>query len=152
MARPRKPTQLKIVAGTAQNCRLNPNEPKPERGVPLPPSHLSPKARLAWKYVAQVLDDMGVITQADAMALEGACESYADLRNAREALKNRGSLTYEAPTDSGGVLIRKYPEVDIVAEADRRFKGWLAVLGMTPADRSRVSAGSKGDGNPFADL
>ena len=152
MARPRKPTQLKIVAGTAQNCRLNPDEPKPERGAPLAPSHLSPKARMAWKYVAKVLDDMGVLTQADAMALEGACECYADLRNAREALKARGKPTYEAPTDSGGLMIRAYPEVAMVSDADRRFKGWLAVLGMTPADRSRVSAGSKGDGNPFADL
>jgi hypothetical protein len=33
----RKPTQLKIIAGTAQPCRMSPNEPKLPRLVPPPP-------------------------------------------------------------------------------------------------------------------
>lgn len=74
------------------------------------------------------------------MALEGLCECYADLVEAREVLRSRGAMTYECVTESGAVMYRPYPEVAIISDADRRFGFWLGKVGMTPADRSKVSA------------
>ena len=152
MARPRKPTAVKVLAGTAQNCRLNKDEPKPNRGIPLCPKHLSPIAKTAWKYVASVLDEMGVLTTADGMAVEGLCSAYAELREARAALAKRGSPTYETFTESGSKMYRAYPEVAMISDADRRYRTGLAAVGMTPSDRSRVSAKAKEDENPWSDF
>lgn len=150
--RPRKPTHLKLVTGTAQPCRMNRNEPKLPREIPSPPAHLSDKAKTAWGYVSVLLGDMGVVTRADRLALEGLCESYADLCSAREALVKRKALTYETLNQSGSVMHRAFPEVAMIADADRRFQAWLAKFGLTPADRSRVSAGDAPEVNEFAEL
>ena len=152
--RPRKPTVLKLVTGTAQPCRINAKEPKPQRARPSPPEHISAKARTAWGYVSSLLDRMGVLTESDGLALEGLCEAYADMLAARQALEDRGEgLTYETTTKIGGRMIRSFPEVAMAAEADRRLAYWLGRFGLTPADRSRVSANADhGVVNPFAEF
>ncbi|MDO9711981.1 phage terminase small subunit P27 family [Paracraurococcus lichenis] len=150
--RPRKPTEIKVVTGTLQNYRANPNEPKPDRLVPMMPQHMSPHARAAWPYVCEVLDNMGVLTMADGIALEGLCEAYGDMRRGREALTRLGSDTYETVGKDGNAMRRAYPEVAMVQDADRRLQSWLSKFGLTPADRSRVSARAAQTDNPFAEL
>ena len=154
MARPRKPSILKLIAGTDQPCRTNKAEPKPRRERPSPPVYLSDKAKAAWGAASIILDRMGVLTEADGMALEGLCEAYADLRAARDAIAERGgSLSYTSATRDGGIMHRAYPEVAMLADADRRVSMWLAIFGLTPADRSRVSGSEKVDDmNPFRAL
>jgi P27 family predicted phage terminase small subunit len=185
MGRPRKPTAQKVMKGTAQACRLNPGEPEPERGIPDPPEHLSERARSAWPGVAQLLDGMGVLTIADSLVLEGLCETYAELVEARLALRARRAMSYctepsaeesvdeKSPLDElveqaiaaaekdmadageeppeaapkrrrGKIMWRMYPEVAMINELDRRFAMWLAKVGLTPADRSRVNASAQG--------
>ena len=159
MARPRKPTHLKIVAGTAQPCRTNSAEPKPARERPSPPAHLSDRAKVAWGAVSILLDRMGVLTEADTLALEGLCSAYADLVDARAALKlavpygegelaAAGSLTY-ITEGKAGPMIRTRPEMAVIADADRRVAMWLSKFGLTPADRSRVSAGNPAEDSPW---
>lgn len=150
--RPRKPTHLHIVAGTARPGRINPSEPKPRRERPVAPEWLSDKAKTAWAIISVILDRMGVLTEADGPALEGLCEAYADLREAREALRARGEATYETENGSGGRMVRAYPEAALVSDADRRYAMWLTKFGLTPADRSRVSAALSEDRNEFADI
>lgn len=152
MGRPRTPTHLKLVKGTAQPCRTNKREPKPEKARPSAPAHLSDKARETWGYVSGLVERMGVLTGADGLALEGLCESYAELLAARAALKAHGTLSYETTSATGGMMVRAYPEVAMVADADRRFRMWLSAFGLSPSDRSRVSAGEPDTKNPFADL
>ena len=72
MARPRKPSHLKVVAGTDQPCRTNKREPKPKRERPSPPAHLSDKAKTAWGAASIILDRMGVLTEADEHAYAAA--------------------------------------------------------------------------------
>jgi P27 family predicted phage terminase small subunit len=152
MARPRKPDHLKIVAGTDQKCRMNPNAPKPKPGVPDAPPYLSDKARAAWDYIAPIVRDMGVLTEADGPALANLCETLAELREARQALAERQALTYATETESGSKIHRSYPENALVSDLDKRVKSWFAAFGLTPADRSRVAAGKKEDENPFAEF
>lgn len=163
MARPRKPTHLKLVTGTAQKCRINENEPRLKRERPSPPDHISDKAKTAWGIVCLLLDEMGVLARADVLAVEGLCEAYAEMREARESLKQEikvgneviaaaGSLTYVTEGKSG-FMIRSRPEVAMINEADRRIAMWLAKFGLSPADRSRVSANvDPGASDPFAEF
>lgn len=135
----RLPTAVKEIRGTLRPCRVNLREPKPPRGCPVPPEHLSERARMAWQQIGALLDSSGVLTKADGFALEGLCSAYADLTEARARLAERGAKTYQSVTKTGGEIWRPYPEVAMVADADRRFRSWLASFGMTPGDRSKVA-------------
>ena len=153
MARPRTPTRLKIIKGTAQPSRINKNEPMPAEGEPAQPAHLSARAKTAWRAIVPILQHMRILTVADGLALEALCEAYADLHTARAVLKKRGARTYSFETKAGETVFRSYPEVAQAADADRRFRSWLASFGLTPADRSRVVAAAPGETeNPFAAL
>lgn len=154
MARNRTPTALKIVKGTDQPCRTNKAEPKPEVGIPECPEHLPEAVKAAWPLIGGVLERMGVLTLSDALALEGLCSTYMELRTARASLQENGggSLTYECVTEGGAKMYRPHPEVAMIADLDRRYQSWLGKFGLTPADRSKVSAIAKTEKDPWADL
>lgn len=170
MANPRKPTHLKVVSGTARPDRANPNEPTPPRERPSPPSHLSDRGKAAWAEAAVIVDGMGVLTAADPVALEALAEALADLRAARASLARPLVLTIETddgPIEremaaageryywtmgKGGPMRRQRPELVDIADADRRLAAWIGRFGMSPADRSRVSAAPSEEVNPFAAL
>lgn len=169
MARPRKPTHLKVIEGTTRPDRANPAEPDPARGVPPAPRHLRPAARAAWGRVSKLLDSMGVLTLADGLALERLCDCYADIIEAREsfaqtvmievvedgearekALAAGGEVRY-VTHGKGGPMLRTRPEIAVIADADRRLRGYLADFGLTPAARSKVPS-VKGSGkDPLAE-
>lgn len=170
MARPRTPTQQKRTKGTDQRCRTNEREPTPPPGLPPIPAHLSARARTAWSHVGAILQTMGVLTQSDPIALESLCEAYADLLAARAALARpivlrsiqdgvkheteiaaAGETTY-VTIGKSGPMIRTRPEVAQIADADRRVAMWAAKFGLSPADRSRVSANPPPATNRFAEL
>ncbi|MFC0407930.1 P27 family phage terminase small subunit [Roseomonas elaeocarpi] len=169
--RPRKPTHLKVVAGTAQPCRTNANEPTPERERPSPPSHLSDRGKAAWAEAVLIADRMGVLTEADPLALEDLAETLADLRAARASLERPLTLMgqdgdgspkeqvfakagerYYWTFGKSGPMRRTRPELADIADASRRLTACLAKFGMSPADRSRVSAKGTKRKNEFAEL
>jgi P27 family predicted phage terminase small subunit len=152
MARPRKPTHLKLVTGTDRPDRRPAIEPKPRRARPGAPAHLSASAKAGWRAFSVILDRMGVLTEADGPALEGLCEAYADVRRARASLAAADGLYYETINKAGGLMLRTRPEVAIISDADRRLAMWFAKFGLTPADRSRVSANLQDSGNEFAEF
>ena len=153
MPRPTLPTATKMLAGTVRKHRLNLNEPSPERAIPVPPAKLGAKARQVWQQVAQVLDEMGVLTVADTFALEALSHDLADLRQTRADLKARGSAVYTTTSRDGSIMHRAYPEVQMISDLDRRVAVWLPKLGLTPADRGKVTAIVEDeDANAFADL
>lgn len=149
--RPRKPTQLKVIAGTDRAARRKPHEPTPKRARLGIPAHLGDRAKLAWPAFVDVLDSMQVLTVADGFALERLCEAYADVRHAQEC--RPAEMTYETTNATGGVMHRPNPEYAMLADADRRLAMWIARFGLSPSDRARVSAATgEAEGNPFAKL
>lgn len=169
--RPRKPDHLKLVTGTAQPCRMNSKAPKPNRERPSPPSHISDKAKSAWVEAALIADRMGVLTEADTLALEMLAEAVADIREARASLARPlvyryrdgqgnevedvmadGGVRYYWTVGKGVPMQRARSEIADIADADRRIKAWVASFGMSPADRSRVSSANAEDVNEFAEF
>lgn len=142
-----KPSHLKAVAGNPGKRPLNKNEPQPEKGVPVCPSWLSPKAKIVFREIGGMLDELGVMTRADRRALELLCDAYATYREASEFVRKHG-FTYESKTITGvdeagnqivSTINRRYPEVDIASDAWKRIKSMLIEFGMTPSSRSRIS-------------
>lgn len=134
MAQPRKPTELKRLQGTSRKCRENPAEPTPITGRPEMPQNLTPRARALWPGLCEILEGMRVLTLADRPALHGLAEAYADMIESRDRCKNGE------------------PGHSRYSDADRRFLAYLRVFGLTPADRSKVSAITEPKKNKFAEL
>ncbi|AWK85039.1 phage terminase small subunit P27 family [Azospirillum thermophilum] len=141
------PTHLKLVKGNPGKRGINKQEPQPRRTLPSPPDHLSDGARLTWGRLTVLLDRMGVLTEADAYALERLCEIYGEILECQEVIAEVGR-TYETRNEAGSVMYRARPEVAMLADADRRFKSYLVEFGLTPAARSKVKVA---DGEQEAD-
>ena len=149
--RPRKPTQLKIVEGTARKDRMNSKEPKPDVIAPVMPGWLSPKAKTAWKELSGVLLEMGVLTVPDRKALELLCDAYGEWRDARAVIEKQG-MTYQTTTQHGDTMYRARPEVAMAQNAWSRVMAGLVQFGLTPASRSKVSANDPTPTDPLSEF
>ena len=138
------PTALKVVAGNPGKRAMNKREPKPKRAIPSCPEHLSNDGRIAWGRMTVLLDRMGVLTEADAFALERMCDCYADILACRDLLEIDGR-TYTTTTAQGDTLIKGHPAVGQLRAADAQFKSYLIEFGLTPAARSKVNAADGDD-------
>lgn len=119
MARPRKPTQLHVVSGSAKTNpgRLADREAEPEtdgdlRGI-CAPDYLDDGLAAIWVEVAGTLHSR-VASGPDMIALEALVRLVAKMR-------------------TGEMSAADYA----------RLQGYLGEFGMTPASRSKVSQGKK---------
>ena len=170
--RPPKPTALKALQGNPGKRPLNGNEPRPPAGTVKPPSWLKGKARTAWRWLAAVLEEMGVLTTADPHALGLLCDAYAEYIEARAIVRKLGavyesrvvkasskrvSLEEEAKGEeeadtSWSVMIRPRPEVAMAADAWRRIHRMLTEFGLTPSSRSKLHPVEAEEKDPFAEF
>jgi len=150
------PTHLKLVTGNPGRRPLNGDEPQPRRERPSAPAHISDAAREVWGQAVLVLDEMGVLTAADVLAIEILCEAIADHRAAGETIAacaaqakrdNDAGATSDFSTDgryyrtinqAGGVMWRAHPALALRSDADRRIRSWCSEFGLSPAARSRI--------------
>ena len=72
MARPRKPTALKLVTGTQRADRATSGEPEPmlvtQEQASTPPAHLHERSAAVWREVAPMLRSIQLLTVADLIA------------------------------------------------------------------------------------
>ena len=133
---PPKPTALKLLQGRAGKRALNKKEPKPKAKRPKVPAHLSPKAKTAFRNVCDLLEDMGVLTIADGLALEMMCDAYSEWRDLRKAIEKEP--TYETTSTSGDKVIKARPEVAMASDAWKRVKSMAAEFGLTASSRTKL--------------
>ena len=74
------PTKLKMLKGTAQKCRVNPNEPKLAPALPEPPDFLGEIAREEWLRKAPVLARMDEIRE----LLEEQHKAFEEFKQAND--------------------------------------------------------------------
>ena len=142
MARPRKPTHLKLVTGTLRKTRANPDEPKLPHGLPPRPRDLSPSERAAWDRFGATLTKMRVCTPEDFAALELLACTYAEVQDLTAYLRKNG-WTYQTVSTEvpGGFMVRPHPEAALLRAARRFLLVMLGRFGLTPSDRPGVNAG-----------
>ena len=151
MARPRKPSHLKVVSGTAQKCRMNPEEPKAPSDAPDAPIWLSERAAEIFSALCSTILGMGYLSSADQAVIAMAASRLEEVEIATARVEDEGR-TYQTTNAQGEKMIRPNPMVAQRSEAMRHAHALLSELGLTPAARSKVSSGKKGDDNPFKAL
>jgi P27 family predicted phage terminase small subunit len=149
-----KPTNLKLLAGTARRHRLNPQEPRPEIACPEAPDHLTPFARLEWDRVVGEMVGLGMMTELDRAALAAYCQAYgrwvaAEGALARMAMRDAVTEGLILRTTSGNAI--QNPLVGAANKAMADMVRYAAEFGFTPSARTRVTALGAGDeDDPFA--
>ena len=144
-----KPSALKLVKGNPGRRRVNKKEPKPKQVRPKQPATLNADGKRAWKKLCELLENMGVLTEADGYALERLVECYAEVLECKSLIRKHGR-TYETTNMQGDVMHRARPEVGQLADADKRFRGYLIEFGLTPAARSKVEISGDDPNDPLS--
>lgn len=89
--------------------------------------------------MAVKLDEMGVLTYADAWAIEQLAENYAEILEWRKIIDDDGRIVTITMT-SGEERDVVNPACIALADAEKRFRAMLCEFGLTPSARSRVNA------------
>ena len=63
-----KPTAMKKLEGNLEKRKLNTKEPIPANGMPEYPEWLLPEAKKQWERVADMMNQMDVLTEVDMAA------------------------------------------------------------------------------------
>ena len=148
-----KPTAIKRLHGNPGKRSLNGSEPTPAAGLPECPPHLDAEARRQWGVIGPQLLELGLLTKIDGYGLAMLCSAWSRWLAADEKVKaagllvvvNQSSITEtdakgkSITTKSGGQVIAN-PALAIGDKARAEVFKLLGVFGMTPADRTRISA------------
>tara|TARA_B110000977_G_C11037897_1_gene477791 strand:- start:1357 stop:1809 length:453 start_codon:yes stop_codon:yes gene_type:complete len=149
MANPRKPSHLKAVQGTERKDRSNPNEPVASTAIPVAPDYLSSRAVEKFLQLCGILDGMGLASRDNNDALAMLAGLIIEIEEDAILLESVGAF-YMPSKESG--IIRAHPAVARMSSNRQRAQALLGEFGLTPAARSKVSAGKPVEANPFAAL
>ncbi|QIE42322.1 P27 family phage terminase small subunit [Rhodobacteraceae bacterium SC52] len=149
MARPRKPSHLKAVQGTERKDRANPSEPVASTAIPVAPDYLSPRAVEKFLQLCAILEGMGIASRDDNDALSMLAGLLVEIEEDAVLLDSVGA--FYMPSEESGI-IRAHPAVGRIQSNRQRAQALLGEFGLTPAARSKVSAGKPKEANPFAAL
>ncbi len=127
------PTNLKLLKGTAQPCRMNKNEPKPKSDKVKMPTFLSPAAKKCWRRVSKTLSEAGLLTNLDVDALATYCEAFARWVDANEKVEKMGGVI---KSPNGYPIINPY--LSISNKAQEQMKTMITEFGMTPSSRTKI--------------
>lgn len=128
MARPHKPTELKLIEGNRGKRALNKREPDAEYLEDLsPPAHLSDAAKKVWAVAAPMLRKSKVLTVLDVISLEMLCNAVVDYRQAQEKCK-------DSATAGAGIS----PWRQLQSMHFKQANTMLGLFGMNPRDRARL--------------
>lgn len=129
-----KSVALKILQGNPGHRPLPAAGPFVE-GIPEKPEHLDEDASQEWDRLVNAL--AGILCPASRGMLFVACDSYADMMAADRVLRTHGR-TYQTVGESGSVMVRSRPEVNMKERARRSYQLALAELGASPVRHGQV--------------
>jgi len=133
-----KPTALKILQGNPGKRKLNEEEPDFGVGAPPKPDWLDEYAAEEWDRLSAILVTARVLTKGEIGVLAVACDAYGQLRQCKDYLKKKRSLTYATTLLSGEKMYRQYPEAIRRESARKQYLSALAELGLTPSSRTKI--------------
>jgi P27 family predicted phage terminase small subunit len=132
--KPKTPTAILKLRGSASKVSARRNEPAPKKcsGLPRKPEHLKGEAAKYYKAVGKKLLNMGVLTVVDYEALVVMCEEYGQYKEADKLCK-----TLLIKTSNGNVI--QNPAIGIRNKAREALKKSMSYFGMTPSSRASLS-------------
>ncbi len=145
------PTAIKKLTGTYQPARDVPDALDNTGVAPVGHPELIAHDDVAIERYHQLIvhvTQMKVISQEDDFALALLAMRLVEVERSSAVIRIHGT-TYQTKTKQGDLMWRARPEVAMRNEAMRHAQSLLNEFGLTPAARSRVSAKSNDDDNPF---
>ncbi|MCO6450419.1 MAG: phage terminase small subunit P27 family [Caldilineales bacterium] len=142
-----KPTNLKILQGTARPDRLNRHEPQPAAASIRAPANLPAGAKKAWRELARPLADLGLLTEIDRPALVMVCIHLDIARQAAAELEEQGLTRLDE-----NKVERKNPYLQILRDQSAQLRQWALEFGLTPSARTRVKGAAVEVEDPFEEL
>lgn len=149
--RKRIPDHLKLVKGTAQPSRMNPDAPTPSPDLPEPPEWLSVRAAEWFQRTLAILEGMGIASADHVDMLSLAASRYDEILDCQAVIEDLGRV-YKVVTISGSIGFKARPEVAMKNDAMRHLQSLLAEFGLSPSSVGKVSAPSGDRSNPFAEF
>lgn len=135
MARPTKPTALKLAQGTFRKSRANPDEPNFElvKELPNPPEYLGRVGRALYNTVGLELTKKGILTSVSMPLFIQYCTQLVEANAAYQVYR-------KAPTviRTRGEAVSPYFE--IWQKCSALSLRMASELGITPASNSKVKA------------
>lgn len=128
------PDALKVLRGTDQPSRMNPD--KPQAGtddLQFMPDELSENAKKHWAKMRPQLVESGVINNLDRGALMILCETWANFLEATAAVRRVGIMV----VGPKGQPMRN-PYLKVVNDTTLQLTRLFSEFGMTPSSRQRV--------------
>lgn len=132
-----KPTKVKELQGNPGKRQTNKREPKPKRGAMLP-SELNATAAKFIKRMRPVLDDTGILTDADIPALEMMANHYALAWRAAQVVDEQGLIVIDAFGST-----HKHPMLQVMKDNSALLRAYMGEFGMTPSSRTRLQVPEK---------
>jgi hypothetical protein len=151
MSRPRKPTAALALAGAFKKNpnRARPDEPKDARALGDPPGRLPVEVVAYWDEIVAMVP-AGVLTYWDRWAVELAARLMEKAtRETSPAVLLELVREAELDVDEAKNLVKQN---GITAAELSTLRSLLASLGMTPADRTKLSVPTEKPKNAFADF
>jgi len=140
MSRPRVPTKLKVLRGTARSDRMPRNEPKPQPIAPSRPAGLSAAARRLWDELAPRLERLGLLTEVDGPMLEALCEAWARYQMA----KRRWRRVVRTVDPVAGISTIRTAET-LLDRAEQSVRHFAAEFGLSPSARAKLDVPNVAD-------
>jgi len=141
MARPRKPTALKILHGDFDKNpqRRNHQEPQPSSDCPQCPRDLGVVGRNEWKRICKELEMLGVISLAERPAILRYCHAYQQHHDFERQVKDDGRWQRNFKTGA----ITEHPASKAARDLVNQMIKLLSSFGMTPTSRTRLAVKEK---------
>jgi P27 family predicted phage terminase small subunit len=132
---------LKLARG-AQPCRINKSEPVAARGRPSCPERVlkDAVALQEWQRLLPLLENMGVLSVCDGMALGLYCVAFSRWMEAEAALKREGLVA-----ESLNGAVKASPWLKIARDASDTMRRYLCEFGLSPSSRSSIKAAAPKD-------
>ena len=135
MARPRKPSHLKMIEGSRDRRPwvLQAREPAPTTNIEMPPAFLSERQQLIW---ADALAKMpfGLLKDIDASAFAAWVACYDRFQQANDALQ-KSAMVIRGTT--GGAM--QSPWAKIARQESLLLRSLGSELGFSPVSRTRIA-------------
>lgn len=142
----RKPAHLKALEGNpGRRDPKNPPQPKP--AIPKLPRGFHKEAAKIYRTLVPVLAEAGLVTEADAVALQDMCLCIARLQEAERAVDEHG-LT--VPDGRGGV--KRNPATLLAKEYRAALLQWARRFGLDPYSRDGLDVAPPGPVDPIQAL
>ena len=120
------PDALKIVKGTAQKCRMNPDQPEYSELLECP-AHFKGELKEIWMYFVNMLTRSGVAQVSDEAALEMLCEAKLRWTQALDNLDKHHMVDPTTERTSG------YHRVEM--DRHKQYLNLLGEYGLTASSR-----------------